>query len=337
MDMIKQGKTHKHNLPIIISILCILSLCYLLSLPQHDPNSPVIKGSDFLSDDDLLIDKVYTFHSGSPSLIITNLTFEREFTYNIKMAVVTDEHECHMEVNLFDPEGDLYELFSSQEPMTYDEYFDIPFGAALSGVYNLNFTKLDGPNLNIHIIIRKGELCFREFVSGDANHVYEIRKFARIPSGKSYRPYYYFKDQWCYHIYLCRVSPISANRSNQINLDHNVVDPSVEGISFPIYTNHSLGQIWDPRNYEFGTAMAGEYLLNFTFYQDPEFINVMFLITDEGRLAAGEDAGSINETTAPTPIMWVPLEAQVGISLGVGALVLVGLIIMIYTKRHSNI
>lgn len=337
MAINKQSK--KHNKKIIFFTICLaaIGLYGLLHVPQHISHSPEIHSSDFFATDDILIDKVYTFHSAAPDLVLTNLTFDAHYTYHIKMAVVTDGHECHMEVDLFDPEGDLYEVFYSQEPMTYDEYFSIPFGAALSGVYTLNFTKLDGPNLNVHIIIRKGELCYRDFVSGDANYVYEIKKFERIPSGKSYRPYYYFRDQWRYHIYLCRVSPISANRSNYITLDHNVVDPSTDEISFPIYNNYSLGEVWDSREYVFGTAMAGEYLLNFTFYQDPQFINVMFLITDGGRLAVGEDPGPLNDTTTPTKIVWVPFEAYIGTGIVCGICILLGLIILMYRKRMSNL
>jgi hypothetical protein len=254
------------------------------------------------------------------------------------MAQVTEIEGCEMRVELFDPVGDQYNIFSSEEPMTYEEYYEIPFGAALSGEYRLNFTKLEGPNVNIHIIISKGDLCYREFVSGDRNLVYEVKKLEYISYGKNYKPFYTLREQWRYNVYMCRVSPISVNDSNTITLDHNIVDPSSASVSFPIYDNKSLGNVWEPLEFSFGTAMAGEYLFNLTFYMDPAFINVMILITDEGELASG-DGGEPTNHTAPDPGLFasIPFETQIGIGIGIGALTMLGLVILFYTKRQSNI
>ncbi|MBD3213814.1 MAG: hypothetical protein GF311_14490 [Candidatus Lokiarchaeota archaeon] len=301
------------------------------------PETPSIKPT-FFPDDDLLIDKVYTFHSGQLVISLSNLSFDAKYVYNIRLAQVTENEGCEMRVDLFDPNGDEYNIFRSEEQMSYEEYYEIPFGAALSGDYIINFTKLAGPNVNIHITISKGDLCYREFVSGDTNLVYEVKKLEYISYGKNYKPYYMLREQWRYNIYLCRVSPISVNYSNEITLDHNIIDPSDEDVSFPIYHNKSLGNVWEPLEYSFGTALAGEYLFNLTFYMDPAFINVMILITDGGELATG-DGGEPTNQTAPDPGLFasIPFEAQVGIGIGIGALTILGLVILFYTKRQSNI
>jgi len=343
MAMKKRNKRSKKRKTLFICLFFLFFLflgsliCSTGPIKNTTKSTPV--HNNFFPDDyGFFIDKVYTFHSAQPQISLTNLSFQAKYIYYFKLGQVSDNTECEMKVDLIDPMGDIYHVFESEEPMRYDEYYEIPFGAALTGVYTLNFTKLSGPNVNIHIVISQGDLCCREFVSGDTNLVYEVKKIEYISYGKSYKPYWALKDQWRYHGYICRVSPITYNRSIDIRMDHNIVDPSNESVSFAMYSNTSLGKVWEPLEYSFGTAMAGDYLFNFTFHQDVSVMNVMILITDEGRLATGEDEGPTNTTdTEPGIHISIPLEAQVGIGLGVGGLALVGLIVLFYIKRSSNV
>jgi len=336
-----ERKKKRKNMLIYVLFLFFLfmsSISYYNS-PINNETKTSSPHTNFFPDDyGYFIDKVYTFHTNSPELSLTNLSFQAKYVYFIKLGQVSDNTESEMKVDLIDPVGDVYHIFQSEEPMRYDEYYEIPFGAALSGIYTVNFTKLSGPNVNIHIIISQGDLCCREFVSGDTNLVYEVKKIEHISYGKSYKPYYTLNDQWRYHSYICRVSPINYNRSIDIRLDHNIMDPSNESVSFLMYSNTSLGIVWDPLEYSFGTAMAGDYLFNFTFFHNISFMNVMILITDEGELATGEDEGPTNITDSePEIYISIPLEAQIGIGIGVGGLALIGLIVLFYIKRSSNV
>lgn len=313
---------------------------YCLSFNTISPNERPSKTDEDLRSsiyisEKFLLDKIYTFQGGIYTLSLTNITFQEDYLYYIKIAVVTP-HNATMKVDLIDPQNDIYHLYQSEDYMTFKEYYEFPFGAAISGVYTMNFTKLTGPLLNVHIIILIDDICYREFVSGDSNVAFEVKKFERIPTGKRFRPYYYLKDQWEYEVFICRISAISPYEQYFMHLNHTVGDPKPEIDVFQIYDYELIEYVLNPIKYSFVTAEAGEYFFEFIFYQDVEYVNMMILIVDKGMVASGDGESPLNTTEGSGIIIWVPIEGYLGIGGICGFCAIIAIVILVY-KRKSNV
>jgi len=299
---------------------------------------------------DVLLDKVYTFRTGKHNLNISDLYFIKGYRYNIKLAIVTENHECNLDINLTDPKGNEYYIFSTNgEELAYNNYREIPFGAAKTGNYSVNFTKLDGPNLNIHIKILRDEFCHKLFDAGDNLiwiDIITISSSDPPTEGIALQKYLYLLSQRKYNIYISRVSPVRIDYPNSVYLDHNVVDPSEEHISFPIYDNELMKGLFEEDQYHFGTSIHGEYLFNFTFYPAMEHTNILLFVVDEGQIASGQEPFPLNlsefipiniEGPKIGPSVSMPLEAQIGLGIGIGSLIIIGLAIAVYIKHKSNL
>lgn len=296
--------------------------------------------------DDMLVDKVYTFMADKYTINLTNLQFEKGINYKIRFGAVTNGHQCHMEINLIDPEDDIYALYTTNTSgggrLTFNDYRELPFGAALTGYYTVNFTKLDGPTMNIHLQVLEEEDCIRKLTDPTAIIRTKIQKFSKQPGGNDDTIYQYLKTQWMYKIYIARISPTRGDQPINITIDHRVRDNSNPPIWFDIDLPPEIGEVYSPLTYSFGTAMEGEYRFNTEYEQPMNHTNIIFIIVDEGRIATGDEGEPPDNSTQlppdPGPQIYVsvPVEAQVGIGLGVLGIMLLGSILIGYAKvKHT--
>ncbi|TXT58883.1 MAG: hypothetical protein BAJALOKI1v1_1530002 [Promethearchaeota archaeon] len=361
-------------IPLLLLCLITLSMASLIVLESHSSKqlesfpslfSPLlasnkvekhgeameIKASND-ANSDILVDKVYTFREGIYTLNISDLVFNKLYRYTIRFAVVTDTHQCNMEVDLIDPVGHCYRVFTTDgSKLNFNEYREIPYGSAISGNYIVNFTKIDGPNLNIHIQVILDGLIFKWFDPGNNIHWGDVVKFIRPappPREVNYQKYLFLLPQRMYRMYIARVSPVRIDYPNKVYVDHNIIDPSEEHISFPIYNNQLMNDVFESSSYPFGTSIGGEYLFNFTFTPDMNYTNILIFITDEGQIATGKEPLPTNITALLSfisnfefpeigPTASIPFEAQVGIGIAASILAFMGLGIAFYIKRRSNL
>lgn len=296
--------------------------------------------------EDVLVDRVYTFMAGEYTINLTNLQFDKGMNYIIKFAAVTDDHQCHLEINLIDPENDVYAIYTTNTSgagrLFFNDYRELPFGAALTGLYTINFTKLDGPNMNIHLQVFEDEQCVKKLTDPNAIIRTEIQKFSKQPGGNDDTIYQYLKTQWMYKIYFARISPTRGDNLINITIDHRVRDDSSPPVWFDIYLFPEIGEVYSPLTYSFGTAMEGEYRFDTEYEQPMNHTNIIFIIVDKYKIASGNEGESPDNGTTPIPdpgpsiYVSVPVEAQIGVGLGVGLVVLLGALLVGYAKsKHA--
>jgi hypothetical protein len=316
----------------------------------------------------VLVDKVYTFFTGRHTLNLTDIYFEKGINYNLRVGVVTDSHKCHMEILLIDPENDIYQLYTTNTTdgsrLCLNDYREIPFGTALNGSYTLNFTKLDGPAMNIHIQVLEGESCVQKITDPSCVIRTEIEKFSKRTDGNDDVVYHYLESQWKYRIFITRISSVRGDQPINISIEHSVRDDSESPTWFEISLPPYLGEVYSALSYSFGTATDGEYRFSTTYQLPMDHTNILFIIADQGPIAGGDepepdppdnstqpDPDPTDNSTTPDPpdnssqpdpdpspqfIVSVPMEAQLGIGLGVGIVVLLGALLIGYAKlKHA--
>lgn len=295
--------------------------------------------------DDLIVDKVYTFYSGKNTVNLTNLNFEKGINYKFKIGVVTDGHSCHMEVNLIDPENDLYAIYTTNTTdgnrLSFKDYRTIPFGIAVSGIYTINFTKLDGPNMNIHLQILEDEQCIQKITDPSAIIRTEISKFSKQAGGNNDIIYHYLQEQRMYQIFIARISATRGDQLTNISIEHTLRDAADPHTLFNISLPPHLGDVYSAISYSFGTATAGEYKFSFTYDQPMNHTNIIVIIADKYLIASGEEAQPPENTTEPDPeptpqiYVSIPSEIQLGLGLGIGVIIFLGLGLIGYAKLKN--
>ncbi|MBN1214483.1 MAG: hypothetical protein JXA99_03470 [Candidatus Lokiarchaeota archaeon] len=269
----------------------------------------------------VLHDKVHTFHENQRQIEI-HVYFLKGFNYWVSSAVVTDGHSCHMNITLIDPIGRVYYIYKSEEQMTFNKYYPVPFGVVVEGNYTLLFTEIEGPNLNIHIRVEQ------DFsLDGD---LYVIEKEESVNYTMD------LESDAMYHIELTRISPIAYSQDLTFTFDLNVTDPS--DIVFTIYNQEPIISIYKPITFPFGTAQEGMYYMTFYTTQAQRYINLAIQILINKTFTGEIDSDSPNnETHNPASLFpYIPpsfFYSSVGI---MGIIAFVALIIGAYYKRKFN-
>jgi len=263
------------------------------------------------------------------------LYFEKFYYYDIHVAVVTP-NECAINITLWDPEDDQYDL-SYEGNMTQEDYRMIPFGAALTGNYSIKFEVILSENLNVHIKIERTEKCLSDFISSFEDAIYyNVSKFF---TGDSLVLKTSFKTDRYYKLYFQRVSPISIKLSNHVVMDHFILDS--QEILFRIYKNVSLGYT----NYYFGTAIEGIYTVNITIYCIVPSVNIAFAIIEK------ESIGDVMEPLPPEPApddnnitdhtqagvrYYIPEEWTIGVIIFAGLGVGIPVMLIVYRRKKNS-
>ena len=196
-------------------ITCILLSSFFIIFPlrkelmtsdfsnEEHEFAPEIKTSD-----ETLIDKVYTFTTGLPSKMLFNLPFRATYKYYIYFQVVTP-HECEITVTLFDPEGSQYDVYYENNLTQEEGLKHFPFGAALTGSYNVSFELGIEYNLNMYIKIVETIQCLYDVFHWQ--EVQNIKQYgvAKFEDSPPLIRNLVLESDVAYTLYLSRVTPLS--------------------------------------------------------------------------------------------------------------------------------
>ncbi len=276
---------------ILVLLFIVISInIYLLGGAQ--PAERVNKGSPSVSAETetevILPDKVYTF---PPDVEFENLYLEKDYMYFIYVELVVPFDVEKMKITLWDPNGKQYDLFEA--PMHAEEpanWFEIPFGAVISGDYKIDFSVTAHTAVNVLISMEKSVKCLYDKIDGnDLENIvfYEVSRFENTMTMP--HPVNLTTDNM-YKFYIGRVTAISIIESNEISVSYDLIDPN--GIKFNLYFKEELKSVDEiPNHFSFGTSIGGEYTIKITIDCKVAVINVAYLIIDDYLLAAG-----INQT-----------------------------------------
>ncbi|MFW9819635.1 MAG: hypothetical protein ACFFE5_08505 [Candidatus Thorarchaeota archaeon] len=324
---------------ILISFLTLSSISMVLTnsimIPAKTSEIEILHTS---SVGDILTDKVYNFTVEDPVLVFNDIIlFEKPYYYEIEVVVVTP-HICDLNITLFDPENDPYEI-TYESNLVQDDYRIIPFGTALTGNYTIILEALLTENLNIHIKIEQWIKCLYDVIPSEEQQKiihYDVRKL-RNETTLVFNST--LKSDWYYKFYFQRVSPISIKLSNKVVMDHDILS-SID-IPYRIYRNVSLG--FTITSYRFGTAVEGLYTMNITIFCDVPCVNVAFAIVERHRIADEVDP---NDDDPPAHIpgnntagidVIIPTVWTIGMILFVGTAVAVPILIIVNRKKKNPI
>jgi hypothetical protein len=319
----------------LMGLICIVLISSFSSLNFNVKNSESFPGK-LRASKIVFVDKVYTFTLSNPILRFDNeLYFEKYYFYDIYVAVVTP-HTCTMNITLWDPEGEQYEL-SFEGNMTQEDYRRIPFGAALSGNYSIQFEVLLTENLNVHLKIESSIKCLADSISSFKDAIYyNVSKFY---NGDSLVLKTTTKTDRYYKLYFQRVSPISIALSNHVIMDHFVLDS--RDLLFNIYQNVSLGY----SSYYFGTATEGLYTINITIYCEVPSVNIAICILEKDSISDVLDPdipdsppgdGNVSDHTQSTVRYYIPKEWTIGVMTFIGLSVSIPVILIIYRRKKNS-
>ncbi|MFX1277698.1 MAG: hypothetical protein ACFFAH_08125 [Promethearchaeota archaeon] len=287
---------------LLLLILLICIIFYTNPFPVNDgkydniiieENNANLTHTNFLKLSDVeLPDKVYTFLAPSDTLNF-ELYLEKEYIYTIYIELVTPHNVTMMRIRIWDPNNEQYTIFESE--MFYDpefgRYFEVPFGTAISGDYDIQFYTLAPLNFNMHILIEQGPKCLYDKMElQETNNIefYEVKHFG---NGDNVEHDVELETDTMYKFYIGRVSAISITQSNETRANYYIEDPN--GVEFEIYNNEFIAGVDSVNFFSFGTAVAGEYTIKLTVYCNVQNVNIAYAIVKEYEIGEVVDA---NET-----------------------------------------
>ncbi len=284
-----------------------------------------------------LPDNVYLFQAPQDSLMLEDITLEQYYTYYIYVEIVTP-YNCSIKITVWDPDGNEYPIFESIL-FVYPEgfnYFEIPFGTALVGDYDIEFNSTAPENVNIYIKMEKGPQSLYDKIPMEevqSIRFYQVTRF----SNNSVNHTISFTTDYMYKFYVGRVSPISSMENNEVKINLSIEDP--EGIIYNIYTNTSLIDIDEVDRFKFGTAIGGLYSLTITIHTDVPNVNVGYSIVELNQIGSGTEVNQTepsNSTTVLNRYFSMPTEWTLGI-LGFAGTLTVIILVVLYKQKKKNV
>ena len=290
------------------------------------------------SSEELLVDKVFTFLAPNDIQQFDDLYLYEELNYYILVEIVTP-HDCEINITVVDPDSDVYQIFKTEVNVSQgDQWFEIPFGTAISGNYTFIFSVIAELNLNLYVKISFDRIdkCLYDIMSPEyiANlELYQVNKFF---DGSVVEHNVMLKTDVSYRFYVGRVSAIGGEPiSREVGVDYDLTDP--DDINFIIYRNDTVGNVGAVMHFNFGTAVGGVYTVKIKIYCKVDVVNVAYAIAEDFSISTG-----INGTEPdPEPIngtnqgyFYVPIEWTLGFVLSAG--LLVGALIVIGSVRRKK-
>ena len=323
---------------ISLLILPIFLLLFFGSFSIFSRSSPLkINGTPQSSDTDLP-DKVYLFQAPQDTLMLEDIILEQYYIYYIYVEIVTP-YNCSVKITLWDPGDNQFNIFESvlfNEPEGAN-YYEIPFGTALTGDYDMAFDVIAPENVNVYIKMEKGPRCLFDKIPIEEIDDIKLYQITRFSNESSINHSILFRTDYMYKFYFGRVSPISLMENNEVRIDLSLRDP--EGIVYVIYSNTNLAEIDDVDRFKFGTAIGGLYYVNITIYCNVEHVNIGYSIIELYQISSGTDTNQTEPTNNSTVVnryFSMPTEWTMGIFGFAGTIsAIIG--VVLYKQKKKNV
>ena len=297
----------------------------------HNNGFPKISGPD-------LPDKVYLFQKPQDSLILEDITLEQYYIYYLYVEIVTP-YNCSVKITLWDPDGKQFNIFESTlivEPEGFN-YFEIPFGTALAGNYDIEFNVTTPENVNLYIKMEKGPQCLFDKIPMEEVKDIKLYQVSRLSDGTSINHTILFATDYMYKFYVARVSPISFMEDNEVGIDLSVKDP--EGIVYNIYSNTTLAKIDEVDRFKFGTAIGGLYAFTITIQCNVSQVNIAYSIIELYQIGSGPEVNQTepaNNSTVLNRYFTMPIEWTLGI-LGFAGTISAIIGVVLYKQKRKSV
>ena len=290
------------------------------------------------SSEEILVDKVFTFLAPNDFKQFDNLFLYENVNYYVLFEIVTP-HSCEINVTIIDPDLDVYEIFKTEVNVSQgDQWFEVPFGTAISGNFTFVFSVIAELNLNLYIKISydRALKCLYDVLSPEAIQNLELYQVNKFYDGTIAEHNVLLKTDVSYKFYIGRVSAIGGSPNiTEVSLDYDIFDPNY--VEFVIYNNDTLGNLGTVLQFDFGTAIAGVYAIKIKIHCQVEVVNVAYAIVEDYSISTvyngtDPDPTPINGTT--TGEFYVPIEFTAGSLVVAGGIL--GLLVVIGSVRRKR-
>ncbi len=291
---------------LVCGILLVITSGLLNTSKEYSPSHPKNLTTETSTNEQLkdaseliLTDKVFTFLAPDNTTERSHY-LEKEFMYYIYIELVTPHNVSTMRIKVFDPDDKQYNLFESE--MYYNpeqgRYFEIPFGAEMSGTHRFQFYSESSVNFNLYIRIEQGPLCLHDKIDSQYHDDLVYFEVTNFSDDQGFSHKIDLESDISYIFYIGRVSAISIKESNIILMDYVIEYLPEESapIEFIIYNDDPLADIEDISMFNFGTSEGGEYrirididLVTDTSEQPakphPEHVNIAYAVVEEFQIS----------------------------------------------------
>ncbi len=184
--------------------------------------------SEPMTSDLILPDKVYTFTPQDNIETFDSIYLEKKFTYYIYIELVTPHNISNMKITVWDPEDRKFTLFESEMFYSpeYGRYFEIPFGTSEEGSHKFEFLASVDQNFNMLIRIDQGHKCLHDKMGAQEADNLILYKVNTFDDGMYIEHDVRFETDKSYKFYIGRVSAISIDDDNEVNVDYIITDPA---------------------------------------------------------------------------------------------------------------
>ncbi len=265
----------------------------LLESKESIENNTQNEESDPFTSDLMLPDKVYTFTPQDSVETFDSVYLGKKFTYYIYIELVTPHNVSYMKITVWDPEDRKFTLFESEMFYSpeYGRYFEIPFGTSEEGEHKFEFFANVDQNFNMLIRIEQGHKCLHDKMGAQEADNLILYKVNTFDDGAYIEHDVRFETDKSYKFYIGRVSAISIDDDNEVNVDYIITDP--EDLDFQIYLDELIADIDGVNIFSFGTALEGVYIIKITIRCEVVWVNIAYAIVDDFEIS---DAVDVTET-----------------------------------------
>lgn len=290
------------------------------------------------SSEESLVDKVFTFLAPQDVIQFNNLYLLEDINYYVLLEIVTP-HNCEMNVSIIDPDFDVYNIFRTEVNISQgDQWFEVPFGTAISGNYTFIFSVNAALNLNIYIKIHfdRESKCLYDIIAPEFLNNLELYRVNKFSDGSMVEHNVMLKTDISYKFYLGRVSAIGGSPvDSEVGVDYELTDP--QDTKFIIYQNRTAESVGAILHFNFGTAIGGIYSIKIKIFCRVDVVNIAYAIAEDRSIS------TINNGTTPEPIpsngttsgiFYMPMEWIIGFGIAVGGIL--GLLVVIGNVRRKR-
>ena len=244
-----------------------------------------------------------------------------------------------MNVSIIDPDFDVYNIFRTEVNISQgDQWFEVPFGTAISGNYTFIFSVNAALNLNIYIKIHfdREDKCLYDIIAPEFLNNLELYRVNKFSDASMIEHNVMLKTDVSYKFYLGRVSAIGGSPvDSEVGVDYELTDP--QATKFIIYQNRTAESVGAILHFSFGTATGGIYTVKIKIFCRIDVVNIAYAIAEDHSIS------TVNNGTTPEPIpsngttsgmFYLPVEWTIGFGIAVGGIL--GLLIVIGSVRRKR-